>query len=153
MLIELRHAHTDFLPRWIVGGVAQQVRLYFMQGFSTCSPRSGFTSFPPSPHLLSLLFFLPGSAQHLANTLSASRGGRRGEQRFNYYYIFFWNNGHEPVIHFECLSKALLVFVFLDLTSHHLTHAYRIEIARRSRRQRAGCGVQLRWNNAWGQSV
>lgn len=42
---------------------------------------------------------------------------------------------------------------FLDLTSHHLTHAYRIEIARRSRRQKGGLRVQLRWNNAWGQSV
>ena len=43
-----------------------------------------------------------------------------------------------PVIHFECLSKALLVFVFLDLTSHHLTHAYRIEIAQRIPQAKGG---------------
>lgn len=108
---------------------------------STCSPpqkthtqtQSGFTSFPPNPRLLLLLFTWVGL--HFANTLLASRG-EKGKQHFNY----FFNNGHGPVIHFECLSKALLVFVFLDLTSHHLTHAYRIEIAPRSRRQRAGCG-------------
>lgn len=97
MLIELRHTH--FLPRWIVGGVAQQVRLYFMQGFSTCSPRSGFTSFPANPHLLLLLFFLPGSAQHLANTLSASRGGGEGSSVsiiIIYIYIYFGTMAMSP---------------------------------------------------------
>lgn len=70
-------ARSHFLPRWILGGVAQQVRLYCILGLSTCSLLEDtnivrLPTFPAHPRPPYLLFTRVGL--HSANTLLASGG-------------------------------------------------------------------------------
>lgn len=100
------HTHTHPPPCWILGGATQQVRLYCIRGLLHLQPfpttedtnpvRLHLT--PLQSHVSSHVLFT-WVGLHLANTLLASGGGERreekgreGKQHFNY----FWNNGHGP---------------------------------------------------------